>query len=119
MERTKPSRRRACGWGLLALLAGTVACTLATPIGNILSKPADYMGKDVTVAGEVTGSFKLPLVPAVYTIRDETGEIPVVSDGQLPSTGARVRIRARVESAISFGVRSFGVHLKESAGTSR
>ena len=48
------TRRLAIPCAVLLLAALAAACTLvATPVGDILARPAEFEGKDVTVAGAV------------------------------------------------------------------
>jgi len=86
---------------------------VTTRIGDITSNPGNYLGREVTVAGEVVESLKLPLLPGGYTLRDTTGQILVLTAGQPPLTGARVRVRARVESAATIGGQVVALHLTE------
>jgi hypothetical protein len=100
---------------LVAALA--VACGLvSTPIGDILAKPAEFEGKDVTVSGTASGVVKLPFLPGFYSLKDSSGEIVVLTEGKVPTEGSSVRIRAKVESAATVGGRAFGTHLREIAG---
>jgi hypothetical protein len=98
--------------GAVLLLAA--ACGLAaTSIADIKARPADFTGREITVAGDVRDPIKLPFVPGFYTLVDSTGDIVVLTDGEPPPSGARVRIRARAENAATLGGRAFGLHLKE------
>lgn len=116
---TRPARPRrlpvSCAVLLLAVLVATCGL-MATPVGDILAKPADFEGREVTVSGDVRNVVKLPFLPGFYSIRDKSGEIVVLTDGAVPAEGASVRIRARVESAATIGGRALGVHLREAGG---
>jgi hypothetical protein len=99
---------------MIAVLLALGGCRYATTnIGEITSKPAEFLGKEVTVVGEVTSSVKLPFVPAGYTIRDDTGQMAVVTSGPLPVDGTKVRIRAQVEASATIAGRTIGLYLRE------
>ena len=105
--------RRAAG-GLLVL--ALVACSTigATSIRKVTDDERKYDGKEVTIAGEVTGSLNLIVVKG-YTVRDATGEMPVITRGDVPAKGAKVRVRGRVNQAFSFQDKSLVVLMEEPA----
>lgn len=99
---------------LPVLLVVAAGCGyLATPIEQIRANPDKYMNTEVTVSGEVTDVVKLPLLPAIYRLKDGTGEIFVVSENPIPAEGATVRVTGRIEAAAALGGRSLGLHLRE------
>ncbi len=99
---------------LVVLLLTAGACRyLTTNIGDIEANPSQYLGREVTVAGEVTNVVKLPFLPGAYSIKDATGQMVVLTDGQPPAGGTTVRLRARVESPATIGGPAMAVHLKE------
>ena len=63
----------------------------------------------------VTTSWGLPLLPVrLYKVDDGTGEVTVVSQGsRLPTRGARVRVKGRVNELGVLGGNSIGLHLEE------
>jgi hypothetical protein len=98
-------KRRAIWLGILCVLVMALsACggILSTPIGKIIEKPREYAGKDVTISGEVGDTFSL-IVVKYFTVRDATGELPVVTSRPLPKKGTRIEVRGRVEEAFSIG----------------
>jgi hypothetical protein len=98
----------------LAAVLALAACGLvATDIATITSRPADYLGREVTISGTVGDAVKLPLLPGAYSMKDGTGEILVVTKDQPPPSGSRLRLRCRVESAATLGSRVLGLHLAE------
>ena len=101
--------------GVAAVVLSLVAaCGLpATSIGDIKARPAEFTGREITVAGEVRDPIKLPFLPGFYTLVDSTGDIVVLTDGEPPAPGAKVRIRARPDNAATIGGRALGLHLKE------
>ena len=115
---TTPPARLVAFTVLVILVGAAAGCGLfATSIGDIQAKPQDFIGREVTVAGEVTNTMKLPFLPGFYTVKDKTGEISVFAGAQPPALGARVRVKGRVEAAATIGGQSFGVHIRESSGT--
>jgi len=100
-------------WILAALVLSTGCGLTTTKIGDIQARSDQFVGREVTVSGEVTTSMKLPFLPGFYGVKDDTGEIIVVTDGQIPATGAKVRVKGHVEAAASIGGRSLGIHLRE------
>ncbi len=84
----------------------------ADHIGDLLANPAAYQGKNVKVAGVVTNAVQLPFVGTrLYTVRDNTGEIAVVTYGDLPPVGQKVVARGMFSSVATIGVRSLGPHI--------
>ncbi len=102
---------------VLALVALLVAGCGMTSLGadrieTLLKDPVAYDGKTVKVAGEVTNVVKLPFLDTrLYTVRDDTGELMVVTYGELPRVGERVIARGTFSTLATFGVQSVGPHL--------
>ena len=98
----------------LALLAG---CALSSHprIADIKYNPGRYQNHSVTVDGVVTSSFGVPLVPfKMYKVDDGTGEVTVLSqDGRVPSKGAHVSVKGKVNEFATFGGQSLGLHLRQ------
>lgn len=84
-------------------------------IAELKSQPDRYDDKSVTVTGTVTRSWGIPLVPfQLYNVDDGSGEITVVSNsGRTPNTGARVKVKGKINEVAVFGGRSIGLHLQE------
>ncbi len=89
--------RLIAGAVLALLVAGGVTYYLTRPvrIGDILSHPDRYQGRTVSVRGVVTGSYAMMGV-AVYRLRDDSGEILVVSDQGAPRDGTQKTVRGEV-----------------------
>ncbi|MEW6109820.1 MAG: hypothetical protein AB1632_11740 [Nitrospirota bacterium] len=85
---------------------------LTTPINKILENPRDYSGKTVTVSGEVTEIFSLFVIKYIV-VKDNTGEITVITKRPLPKKGTLIRIRGKVEEAFSIGDQQFIVIVEE------
>jgi hypothetical protein len=100
----------------LLIVAGSLilaACPTRTSIERINRDPGRYVGKEVAIAGHVTTSFGA-LGRGVFEVDDGSGRMWVFSQGYgVPSTGARVGVRGRIEQGFSFGGRNFSTILRE------
>ena len=85
---------------LLALALLLAGCASTTPIGDLLANSSKYNGKTVQVKGEVSKSIGA-LVAGAYQVKDNTGTLTVVSEGNSPppegSYMAKVARRFEVE----------------------
>ncbi len=100
----------------LATVASACALSLRNPsIAELQDNPGRYQDHTVSIDGIVTDSWGVPLVPLkVYRVDDGTGEVTVLSQGsRIPTRGARVRVKGKVDEVGVFGGRSIGLHLKE------
>jgi len=97
-----------------ALLAG---CALSShpKIADLKYNPGKYQNHSVTVDGVVTSSWGVPLMPLkLFKVDDGTGEVTVVSNnGRVPTKGAHVRVKGRVNQFATFGGQSLGLHLQQ------
>jgi len=98
----------------LALLAG---CALSghPRIADIKYNPGRYQNHSVTVDGVVTSAWGVPMMPfKLYKVDDGSGEVTVVAqDGRVPSKGAHVSVKGRVNEFATFGGQSVGLHLRQ------
>ncbi len=76
--------------------------TAHTPIDKILENPASYENKIITIKGEVKDRMALMAVK-YYTIKDNTGEIKVITKRALPSVGVRVIAKGKIKTAFALG----------------
>lgn len=85
-----------------------------TAIGDIVQNPANYQGKEVKVKGTVSNVLKIPFVEfKVYTVKDEGGELTVLTDAQLPALNQKIALRATIDSTAIVGGEAVGLKLKE------
>ena len=106
---------------LLSALLITGCAARGVKIADLQDRPDKYDHKTVSVEGVVTGSIGggvLGLISPVqgYKVDDGSGEITVISTRSnkvVPRTGARVRVKGKVNELGSFGGRSIGLHLQE------
>jgi len=98
----------------VALLGG---CALSShpKIADLKYNPGRYQNHSVTVDGVVTSSWGVPLMPLkLYKVDDGTGEVTVVANnGHVPTKGARVKVKGRVNEFATFGGQSLGLHLQQ------
>lgn len=97
---------------LLAVVASS-ACASVT-INKVLTDPARYRDKEVTISGQVSDSFSVASRGA-YKVRDDSGELWVVSDKGVPRTGAEVKVTGRVREGYNIG--SLGAKLPAGLGS--
>jgi hypothetical protein len=98
----------------MLLLAG---CASVTPIGELLSNSSKYNGKTVRVRGEVTRSIGA-LVAGAYQLRDDTGTLTIVSEGNSPPPqGVKLTVKGLFQSLVTLGTKSLAVLREESRDT--
>ena len=92
-------------WGVGLFLPLLAAVLLAgcdehmDKLRDITDRPASFANKDVTVAGEVTKVYELPLGIAdiaAYRISDGTGQAWVLSRAGAPREGDKVGLKGTV-----------------------
>jgi hypothetical protein len=100
---------------LLLLLAGCDYLPFGfTPIGEIVQNPGSFEGKTLKVKGEVTEDTKIPLLALKsYILRDDSGEILVLTEGTLPALNKQAAIKAQVKTMAIINEQSFGLRLIE------
>lgn len=103
---------------LLLLLVSLTACAHAlrsARVADLRDNPGRYQHHSVSIDGVVTSAFSLPLVPyKMYRVDDGTGEVTVLSqNNRVPTRGARVRVKGKVEDVAVLGGQAVGLHLRE------
>ncbi len=100
----------------LALVVVLTGCAARrTSVAELKYNPGRYQDKTVAIDGVVTSSWGLPLVPfRFYKVDDGTGEVTVLAQGgRVPTKGARVRVKGRVEDIATFGGQALGLHIRQ------
>lgn len=102
---------------LSAALFGA-ACPQRTSIADIEANPSKYYNKQVVIAGTVKDSYgvSVPLTQirgGVYKIDDGTGAIWVATDKAVPSKGAQIGVRGRIESGVNYNGKNYGLGMQE------
>lgn len=103
---------------ILVVATALSACALAMrrpSVAELKYNPGRYQNKTVAIDGVVTSSWGVPLVPfKLYKVDDGTGEVTVVSqNGRVPTKGARVRVKGRVNDIATFGGQALGLHIQQ------
>lgn len=94
-------------------------CPTRTNIGEIVSNPSRFEGKEVAIAGTVENSFgvSLPIFKGsgggIYKIDDGTGEIWVVTNKGVPSRGTKLGVKGKIQSGVTINGRNYGLALIE------
>lgn len=85
-----------------------------TPIKDIVAAPANFEGKEVKLEGKVKEITRLPIVELqAFDLQDDTGEISVHTQGNLPAVNDHVRLKGTVTSPAIIGGQSLGLHVRE------
>jgi aspartyl/asparaginyl-tRNA synthetase len=88
------------------IVLSLISCGIGvTKIGDITGHPREYADKEVTISGEVTEIFSL-FVVKYFVVRDDSGEIPVVTEKPLPAQGEKIRVKGTVKEAFSIGAKT-------------
>lgn len=103
---------------LLFLFAMILSCGVVkpTPISKILANPRAYEGDPLVLEGTVTDRVSI-YVFKFFILKDETGEIPVVTDRILPNIGTSQRIQGMVREAFAIGDKQMVVVVEKSGGS--
>lgn len=105
--------------GIIAAVLWLAGCDAlpfgVTPIKEITAAPDKFEGKEVKLKGTVVSITKVPLLDLkAYTLRDDTGEITVNTQGALPAAHEAVGLRGIVKSTAIIGGQSLGLRVEES-----
>lgn len=99
--------------GLLA-----AACPKRTSIADIEANPSKFYDKDIAVAGTVQNSFggMLPIINqggGIYKVDDGTGSIWVLTKRSVPSKGAQLGIKGKIQNGYTYKGKNYGLVLIE------
>jgi hypothetical protein len=99
--------------GVAILFSVLQGCSQPTKISDLMSDPARYRGKDVTIAGNVTESFGA-LGAGAYQVDDGSGKIWIIAQQTgVPAKGTHVQVTGRLLEGATVGTRSLGTALRE------
>lgn len=73
-----------------------------TKIGDIRGNPRKYAEKEVVVSGKVTEVLSL-IAFKYFVIKDNTGEMTVITSKPLPAVGQKLTVHGTVKEAFSIG----------------
>ena len=95
------------------------ACPERTSIADIESNPSKYYNKEVAVAGVAQNSYgiSIPIISngrgGIYKIDDGTGSIWVVTQRSVPSRGAQLGVKGKIQNGITYNGKNYGLVLIE------
>jgi hypothetical protein len=96
--------------GILCL----AGCPQRTAIERINRDPGRFVGKEITIAGQVVNSFGA-VGSGVFEIDDGTGQMWVLSERfGIPGRDAKLAVTGRIQQGFAFGGRTFATILRES-----
>lgn len=104
---------------LVVLLAATLTgCDYvsygATELQEIQTNAARMEQQEVKVIGTVKGTSEFPFIDLkMFILKDQSGEMLVITDQALPAEGEKVALKGVVENAATLGGQSLGVHIRE------
>lgn len=106
------------GFGTMAGAVVAVALSscgpTATPVADIVKSPGSFEGKEVTLRGTAKDQMQIPLVDTKsYVLKDNSGEIMILTDGELPKTDERLTVKVKVQNLAIVNGKSLGMAGKE------
>src|SRR5215475_7677739 len=100
---------------LLAPLHLFSACSRRTSIETINGDPAQFSGKELSVAGRVVNSF-IEESAGAFELDDGTGRLWVLRENtNLPTHNSSVGVRGTIEQGLPFAHRNFVIILRETS----
>jgi hypothetical protein len=108
---------------LLSLVLGiglfAAACPERTSIADIENNPSKYYNKDVAVAGTVKDSYgvSIPIIQngkgGIYKIDDGSSSIWVFTKRNVPTKGAQLGVKGKIQEGFSYNGKNYGLVLVE------
>lgn len=95
------------------------ACPKRASIGDIEANPARFYDKEVAVAGTVRDAYgvSIPLIKngsgGAYKITDGTGSIWVITQKSVPSKGAQLGVKGKIQNGVNINGRNYGLVIIE------
>ena len=83
-----------------------------TAVKDIVAAPAGFEGREVKLKGKAKDVTRL-LGRTSYNLQDATGEITVVTEGNLPAENSDVALTGTVKSAMIVGGSAVGLRVEE------
>jgi len=96
----------------------TAACPKRVSIADIEANPSRYYDREVGIIGRVDTSYgvSIPIIReqgGIYKVSDGTGSIWVVTQRSVPSKGAELGIKGKIQNGVSYNGRNYGLVLME------
>jgi hypothetical protein len=112
----KTLTRLAAPLALAAMLSGCALTTRSASIAELKQNPGRYHDRTVAIDGVVTSSYGTSFLPVnAYKVDDGTGEVTVIAQNsrEVPTKGARVRVKGKVGQVATFGGKAVGLHIRQ------
>jgi hypothetical protein len=93
--------RRSLQAVVLALALAAAGCATKS-IDRVLADPTRYRDRQVQISGEVVDSYSV-LGRGFYRVRDDSGQLWVMSDRGVPRDGARVKVKGTIREPFNLG----------------
>ena len=114
LEEWSKGTSSAIGALLLLTLGFLIHGCVATKIATIQQNIDLYKDQQISIRGTVTETLTVPGVKiGVYQIKDSSGQIWVVSSGQIPKRGETVQVKGTVSTGIEVLGKKFGTVIKQ------
>lgn len=99
---------------MMILLSGNIDANEVVRISDINTSPISFDGKKVWLRGTVKDPTRIPFLNLKrYVLKDESGEIGILTSEALPDMEKTITIRARVESLAVIGGKPLGMTVVE------
>lgn len=103
---------------ILAVGLFTAACPQRVSIADIEANPSRYYDKEVGIAGKVDNSYgvSIPIIKeqgGIYKVSDGTGSIWVITQRGVPSKGAELGIKGKIQNGVNYNGKNYGLVLME------
>lgn len=95
------------------------ACPERTSIGDIEANPGRFNDKEVAIAGTVRDAYgvSIPVIKngsgGAYKINDGTGSIWVITQKGIPTKGAQLGVKGKIQNGVNINGRNYGLVLIE------
>ena len=97
-------------------LLGGCSAIETTPINEINTSPANFDDKEVMLQGIARDPTRIPLLDMKsYVVKDESGEITILTKAELPKVNERISVRAKVANIAIINGQSLGMTVTELA----
>ena len=102
-------RTKLVALGVLLAVSLTATGCATKSIDRVLADPTRYRDRQVQIAGEVVDSYSV-LGRGVYRVRDDTGQLWILSDRGTPRDGARVKVKGTIREPFNLGGLGANLH---------
>lgn len=85
-------------------------------VAKLIDNPSKYSDKKVKITGTVSNSYGVNILGqggGIYKVDDGTGSLWVITQRNVPTTGARVKIKGRIQNAVVYNGKNYGLGMFE------